>query len=324
MYRNCASRSGCCSPSRTLALPCRLNPLSRSSRPTVGADTRCPCPAQLTSQMPQRLGRPPQRRLRVASLIRLHQRQQCRDQVTVQLRGALASPAAAPHPPLGERRLTGLQLEHARADRRLADPRDLGHGPDPAVPQQPGLSSQQQPPLTLVQMRQQHLEPHRQLIADSGRNAHTTTSNHQSGGDTLFLYGFTGPGTSWPRSRPGCRPRSRTPTGRSSTPKTSRPRPARQLVELIDARISEMAARYSATYPSAMKCLTTDGEGLTAYLRLPVSTTTASGTPTSSSAPSARPAAAPRSSAGSPARPAASPWSGPSWTGPPAAGAAWP
>ena len=163
MYRNCASRSGCCSPSRTLALPCRLNPLSRSSRPDRGRRHPVPLPAQLTSQMPQRLGCPPQRRLRVASLIRLHQRQQRRDQVTVQLRDALASPAAAPHLPPGERRLTGLQLEHARADRRLADPRNLGHGPDPAMPQQPGLSSQQQSPLTLVQMRQQHLEPHRQL-----------------------------------------------------------------------------------------------------------------------------------------------------------------
>ena len=32
--------------------------------------------------------------------------------------------------------------------------------------------------------------------------------------------------------------------------------PGPKLVEIIDARISEMAARYSATYPSAMKCLT--------------------------------------------------------------------
>jgi transposase-like protein len=30
-----------------------------------------------------------------------------------------------------------------------------------------------------------------------------------------------------------------------------------------------MAARYGATYPSAMKCLTTDRAGLTAYLRFP-------------------------------------------------------
>jgi transposase-like protein len=45
--------------------------------------------------------------------------------------------------------------------------------------------------------------------------------------------------------------------------------PGPKLVELIDARITEMATRYSAAYPSAMKCLTTDREGLTAYLRFP-------------------------------------------------------
>jgi transposase-like protein len=45
--------------------------------------------------------------------------------------------------------------------------------------------------------------------------------------------------------------------------------PGPRLVEIIDARISDMAAKYSATYPSAMKALTTDREGLTAYLRFP-------------------------------------------------------
>jgi transposase-like protein len=45
--------------------------------------------------------------------------------------------------------------------------------------------------------------------------------------------------------------------------------PGPGLVELIDARISEMAARYQAAHPSAMKCLTTDRDGLTAYLRFP-------------------------------------------------------
>ena len=45
--------------------------------------------------------------------------------------------------------------------------------------------------------------------------------------------------------------------------------PGSELVEIIDARISKMAAKYQATYPSAMKCLTTDAEGLTAYLRFP-------------------------------------------------------
>jgi putative transposase len=45
--------------------------------------------------------------------------------------------------------------------------------------------------------------------------------------------------------------------------------PGPGLVEIIDARISEMAAKYGPAYPSAMKCLTTDREGLTAYLRFP-------------------------------------------------------
>ena len=38
--------------------------------------------------------------------------------------------------------------------------------------------------------------------------------------------------------------------------------PGPRLVELIDARISEMAERYGPTYPAAMKCLTTDPDGL--------------------------------------------------------------
>jgi putative transposase len=45
--------------------------------------------------------------------------------------------------------------------------------------------------------------------------------------------------------------------------------PGPRLVELVDARITEMAAKYSATYPAAMKCLLADREGLTAYLRFP-------------------------------------------------------
>ena len=45
--------------------------------------------------------------------------------------------------------------------------------------------------------------------------------------------------------------------------------PGPELVEIIDARITAMAARYGPAYPSAMKCLTTDREGLTAYLRFP-------------------------------------------------------
>jgi putative transposase len=45
--------------------------------------------------------------------------------------------------------------------------------------------------------------------------------------------------------------------------------PGPRLVELVDNRITEMAGRYAATYPAAMKCLLADREGLTAYLRFP-------------------------------------------------------
>ena len=46
-------------------------------------------------------------------------------------------------------------------------------------------------------------------------------------------------------------------------------KPGPKLVELVDHRIAQMADRYSATYPSAMRCLLADREGLTAYLRFP-------------------------------------------------------
>ena len=52
-------------------------------------------------------------------------------------------------------------------------------------------------------------------------------------------------------------------TGDMKTP------PGPRLVEIINARVSEMAGRYAPTYPSAMKALTTDAAGLTAYLRFP-------------------------------------------------------
>ena len=100
--------------------------------------------------------------------------------------------------------------------------------------------------------------------------------------------------------------------------------PGPRLVELIDARISEMAARYGPTYPAAMKCLTTDRDGLTAYLRFPAE-----------HHPRVRHSNFIERTFGEtrrrtkvigrlPARPAASPSSGPSWTGPRPAGAAWP
>ena len=49
--------------------------------------------------------------------------------------------------------------------------------------------------------------------------------------------------------------------------------PDLRLVQLANARISEMAAKHRVTYPSAMKCLTTP-----AYARFPPNTTSGSGT----------------------------------------------
>jgi len=46
--------------------------------------------------------------------------------------------------------------------------------------------------------------------------------------------------------------------------------PGPRLVEIIDHRTDEFAARYRALYPAAVKILLTDREGLTAYLRFPV------------------------------------------------------
>jgi transposase-like protein len=47
------------------------------------------------------------------------------------------------------------------------------------------------------------------------------------------------------------------------------PEPGPRLVELVGHRITEMAGRYAATYPAAMKCLLADRGELTAYLRFP-------------------------------------------------------
>ena len=98
--------------------------------------------------------------------------------------------------------------------------------------------------------------------------------------------------------------------------------PGPRLVELIDARIGELAARYQAIYPAAAKILLTDREGLTAYLRFPADHHERIRHSNFIERTFGEPAAGSRSSAGCPARPAATPWSGPCSTGPPAAGAA--
>src|SRR6266536_1714168 len=189
-----------------------------------------PLPGQLGGQVPQRLGRPPQRRLRVTPLIRLNQRQQRRDQPRIQFRGAPAAPALASGPAVRERILAFLQLEDTPADSGLTHPRDLGDGPDPAMPQQPGLRPQQQPPLPLVQMRRQHLESQRELATSLRRDRHTAISNTKPRPATLFPYSFTTIATCSPASPsppspgcpPWCGPSSSSPTPPPSAPGTPR------------------------------------------------------------------------------------------------------
>jgi putative transposase len=71
---------------------------------------------------------------------------------------------------------------------------------------------------------------------------------------------FTGRGTSWPRSRRDAgRDQGRLLEALRHPGPEDQTRP--RLVELVGHRIIEMADRYSATYPAAVKCLLADREG---------------------------------------------------------------
>ena len=140
-------------------------------------------PGELVGQVPQRLGRPPQRRHRIAPLVRLHQRQQGRDELRVLPGGRLASPTWPASAAGRERHLAGLQLEHALADGRLADAGHLRDRAHTTTPQQPRLDGQRQALLALVQVRQQHLEPCSELPTDlrwHAHAAHTTPITHEN------------------------------------------------------------------------------------------------------------------------------------------------
>ncbi|MFC5149923.1 hypothetical protein [Streptomyces aureoversilis] len=74
---------------------------------------------------------------------------------------------------LGQRIDPGFEFEHALADGRLADLGYPSNQSDASMPEQPGLGRQRQTPLTLVQMREQNVEPSRQPGADLVGYAHT-------------------------------------------------------------------------------------------------------------------------------------------------------
>ena len=140
---------------------------------------------QLIRQIAGRLRRPPQRRHRIAALLRLDQGQQRRAQPRIRIGGPLAAPAGPPCP--AQRLRAGLQLINAQGHRGLADPGGPGHQPDPAMPQRPGLSAEQQPPLPLIQMREDRLELRRQHLRCFHHAAHTTSACRIPGSYGLFF-----------------------------------------------------------------------------------------------------------------------------------------
>jgi hypothetical protein len=137
-------------------------------------------PCELVCQVPQRLGRPPQRRHRIAALVRLDQREQGWEEVGVLLGGCLAAPTRSADAAGRERLLAGFQLKDTLADGRLADASHLRDRPHAAMPQQPRLDRQRQALLALVQMRQQDLEPRSQLTMDLHRHAHAHIPHQQA------------------------------------------------------------------------------------------------------------------------------------------------
>ncbi|MFJ9484012.1 hypothetical protein ACIRRI_55845, partial [Streptomyces mirabilis] len=63
-------------------------------------------------------------------------------------------------------------------------------GPDPAMPQQPGLGGQRQPLLPLIEMRKQHPESQGKLVKNLARYAHTTPTTGRPRSNVLILYGL--------------------------------------------------------------------------------------------------------------------------------------
>jgi hypothetical protein len=141
-------------------------------------------PDQLGGQAPGRLRGPPQRRHRVALLVRLHQTQQGRPQSRVQVRGPLAASAAPEYPP--QRCLAGIQFSHPARDSAFSYSGCAGHEPDPAMAQRPRLRSYRQTALPFIEVRQQRLELRSQGRVDPLRSPCTTTTSHRDGSDGLF------------------------------------------------------------------------------------------------------------------------------------------
>jgi len=125
--------------------------------------------AQPLGKMPDALGRPPQKRLRITPTVSVNQPLQIPQQRRIDFRDRLAPSTRPAHPP----RLKPLprpQLRHPLTNRQHRDPgRPRGRG-NPTPARRPSLTRRPQPALTLVQLTRQRPE----LLADHSLINHTT------------------------------------------------------------------------------------------------------------------------------------------------------
>ena len=113
---------------------------------------------QCRRQLPRRLARPAQRRLRVAAGLRVNQRDRCRRQPWVVVHDALTAATRAARPPSGEFRRQFHFRDRLR-HRRPRDPHRGGDGSHPAPAQLAGLDPQHQPTLMFMGVRPQSRDP---------------------------------------------------------------------------------------------------------------------------------------------------------------------
>ena len=88
---------------------------------------------------------------------------------------------------------TGKELKTfggPQGHRGLADPGGPRHQPDPAMAQRARLGAHQQPPLPLIQMREDRPELCRQHLPGFLHGAHTTPMSRVRGGYGLFFCNF--------------------------------------------------------------------------------------------------------------------------------------
>ena len=121
--------------------------------------------AQPVGEMPDALGRPAQKRLRIPAAISFDQPLEIHNQRRIRLGQPLAPTTRPPHPPRREP-LPRLKLIDPLPDRRHRDPGRARRRRDPTPTSRTRLTRRPQPPLPLVQLTRQRPEllPDRNLI----------------------------------------------------------------------------------------------------------------------------------------------------------------